>query len=124
MTVWLFEWDPAEVELDSSTVEELRSEGRVLAQDIDWILLDTDYETVRRIGKEMPDGIPGVPASGAWVDEGGDIVYIDDRGRLVDSAAAVVETIEEIADRIAFIADDEEREYQAQSLLGETDRVF
>lgn len=125
MRIWLFEWDPEEVQtLQSETLEELREEGRVLAEDVDWVLLQTDYDHMQRLEREVPGGHMGLPAPGKWVDSEGNVIYLDYHGNVVKTAAEVVETIEEIADEIAFVEDEEEREYLADSLLEATERVF
>jgi hypothetical protein len=80
------------IELMSEVANELRESGRMLAADLGWMLVDSDYETASRAAQRLYTHA-FLAAAGRYMDVGGGEVYVDDNGQQADDALAVMRSL-------------------------------
>lgn len=79
-------------DLQSEVANEFRYNGQMLAADLSWMLVCSDYETASHAAQRL-NTHAFLAAAGRYVDMGGGEVYVDDNGRQVDDALAVVRSL-------------------------------
>lgn len=79
-------------DLMSEVANEFRDNGTMLAADLSWMLVCSNYETASSAAQRLyTHAFPA--AAGRYVDMGGGEVYVDDHGNQADDALAVLRSL-------------------------------